>query len=114
MGKSKTPPKWIYVYPQGTKEGDEEQKFFIALTRHPKYEWRSVSSIAKESKLSEKRIEELLQKYYKRGMVFQKNETYWGYWERIEEKWWNKDGTTITGKDQKKRITDAVNKKSQP
>ena len=25
MSKQKTPPKWINVYPQGTKEGDEEQ-----------------------------------------------------------------------------------------
>jgi hypothetical protein len=109
MGKAKKPPKWINIYPQGTKEGDEEQKFFIALSRHPKWEWRSVAQMAKETGLTEKRIEEMINKYYKKGMVFQnpKNEIYWGYWERVPEMLPKDDGT-IVQKDQKSRIKGAL------
>ena len=107
--KVKKPPKWMYVYPQGTKEGDEEQRFFIALSRNAKYEWRSVSAVAKESGLTEKRVEEILSKYYSRGIVFQNptNETLWGYWERVP-KMLPKDDGTVTSKDQKKRVCDSM------
>ena len=109
MGKVKKPPKWTDVYPQGTKEGDEEQVFFIALARHPKWEWRSVPQLSKEAGLTEKRVEELINKYYKKGMIFQnpKNEIYWGYWERVPE-YLPKDNGSITGKDQKHRINLAL------
>lgn len=85
--KSKTPPKWTSVYPQGTKQGDEEQGFFIALARSPKWEWRSTASIAKEANLSRERVDEILNKYWLKGMVFQNpsNEDQWGYWERVPE-----------------------------
>jgi hypothetical protein len=85
--KKKTPPKWTAVYPQGTKEGDEEQGFFISLSRNPKFTWRSTAQIAKESKLSKERVDEILNKYWKKGMVFQHptNENNWGYWERVPE-----------------------------
>lgn len=83
--KIKTPPKWVAVYPQGSKEGDEEQAFFISLSRHKKYEWRSVAHMAKETNLSKERVEEIINKYWKKGMIFQNpiNEDLWGYWERI-------------------------------
>lgn len=102
------PKKWTEVYPQGTKEGDEEQKMFIALARHPKYEWRSISALAKASGLSEKRVEEILAKYHKFGMVFQSpsNEENWGYWERVPQML-NADKRSIPAKDQDKRIKDA-------
>jgi hypothetical protein len=106
---SKSPPKWVYVYPQGTKEGDEEQKFFIALARHPKYNWRSVSAIAAESGLTKKRVEEIISKYYKKSMVFQnpKNADQWGYWERVPDMLQD-DDSTIVQKDQQKRIDDTL------
>lgn len=80
-------PKWTDVYPQGCKAGDEEQDFFIALARNPKWQWRSVAAIAKESGLSKERVEELLNKYWKRGMIFQnpQNDDQWGYWERVPQ-----------------------------
>lgn len=86
MAKKK-PKKWVDVYPQGTKEGDEEVRFFRVLIRNPEYEWRSVASIAKESKLTKARVEQIIQKYFKMGMIFQspKNEEFWGYWERVPE-----------------------------
>lgn len=81
------PHKWIDVYPQGTKEGDEEQSVFICLARHNKWSFRSVAQIAKESNLSRERVEEILQKYWKKGMVFQNpnNEDQWAYWERVPD-----------------------------
>lgn len=79
------PKKWTEVYVSGTKEGDEEVKFFRSLARHPKYEWRSTAALAKESGLSQKRVEEIISKYIKLNMIFQnpKNEEHWGYWERV-------------------------------
>jgi hypothetical protein len=44
----KYPKKWTGVYPQGSKEGDEEQAFFIALARSVKWQWRSTASVARK------------------------------------------------------------------
>jgi hypothetical protein len=79
------PKKWTEVYPAGTQEGNEEIKFFKSLARNPKYEWRSVAAISKESGLSLKRVEEIISKYFNLKMVFQnpRNEDQWAYWERI-------------------------------
>ena len=106
---TQNPPKWVNVYPQGTKEGDEEQKLFISLARHAKYEWRSVSAMSAESGLSKKRVEEILAKYYKKGMVFQnpKQDEQWGYWERVPHMLKN-DADSISDKDHKKRIDGIV------
>ncbi len=80
----KKPKKWSEVYPQGTKEGDEEQRFFIALARNPKWEYRSTSTIVEETGLSQQRVEEIIDKYLKMGLIFrhEKNEAEWVYWER--------------------------------
>lgn len=84
MSKIK-PKKWTEVYPHGTKEGDEESRFFISLARHPKYEWRSTAALAREGGLSHKRVEEIILKYLKRNIVVQSpsNEEHWAYWERV-------------------------------
>jgi hypothetical protein len=102
------PPKWTQVYPQGTQEGDEEQLVFIALARNPKYDWRSTAAIVKESCLTPERVEQILLKYYNIGMVFQnpKNESSWGYWERVE--YMLEDVPTITDDDQDERIKKAI------
>jgi hypothetical protein len=102
--------KWINVYPQGTKEGDEEQRFFISLARHPKYEWRSLAAVAKESGLDKKRVEQIIQKYYKEGMVIQnpKNEDQWGYWERLDLS--PKKFKSMAEKDHERRIDDHKSK----
>ena len=42
-----TPKKWTEVYAAGTREGDEESRFFRALARNVKYDWRSTAAIAK-------------------------------------------------------------------
>lgn len=97
--------KWYEIYPQGTKEGDEEQVFFSILARNKKWRWRSTAALSRESGLSKERIDELLAKYFKMGMVFQNpaNAEEWAYWERVPEMLDADDGT-ITEKDHKQRI----------
>lgn len=99
------PKKWTELYPQGTKVGDEEQRFFIALARNKKYDWRSVSAIAKESGLTQERVEEIIAKYLKKNVVFQnpKNEDQFGYWERVPQML-KESNDSITKKDQDARI----------
>ena len=106
--KSNNPPRWPDVYPQGCKAGDEEQDFFIAIGRHPKWQWRSVAAIAKESGLTKERVEELINKYFKKGMVFQnpQNDDQWGYWERVPHMV-PKAKTSVTHDDHKSRIDKA-------
>lgn len=108
MNKLNLPPKWINVYPQGTKAGDEEQAFFLSLARDPKYKWRSTASLAKETNLSPQRIDEIINKYHKKNMVFQNpaNVDQWGYWERVPELV-PEVKKTITQADHDKRIKDA-------
>lgn len=75
-------PEWYEIYPQGTPEGEEEKKFFISLARNKKYkQWRSVSAISKETDISQERIEEIIFKYNKIGLVIQNpsNTEFWGY-----------------------------------
>ena len=108
MSKSKKPPKWWEVYPQGTKAGDEEQRFFKVLERDPKYSWRSTEAIGKESGLGLERVEQIISKYLKRGIVFQNpaSDDQWGYWERNPEVLHKDD--TIARSDQKSRIDDSL------
>lgn len=108
MPQIKKPKKWIDVYPQGSKAGDEEQRFFIALGRHPKFVWRSIAAIAKEANLSKERTEKIIEKYYKKNMVFQnpKSEDQWGYWERVPEML-KEDNGSISQSDKNKRIDKA-------
>ncbi len=77
------PKKWWQVYNPNSPEGSDERNFFSALARNPKYDWQSVSGIATKAKLTEKRVEEIIKKYHKLGIVLQspKNEQLWGYWE---------------------------------
>jgi hypothetical protein len=99
------PKKWTEVYPQGTKEGNEEQKFFISLARNPKFEWRSTGMIQKETGLPRKRVEEIIAKYLKAGLIIASptKEEHWAYWERVPGML--KDTTkSITDKDQNNRI----------
>jgi hypothetical protein len=109
MAKIK-PKKWTDVYPVGTKEGDEEARFFRSLARHPKYDWRSTAAVAKESGLSPKRVEEIIAKYLKINMIFQnpRNEEHWGYWERVVHMLPDKY-VSVSDADKKKRVDKFVN-----
>lgn len=109
MSKPKKLPKWIDVYPQGTKDGNEEQKFFIAIGRHPKYIWRSVAALAKEANLTAERVEQIIQKYFKKGMIIQnpQSENQWGYWERVPANLLPQEDASVSNSDKKKRIDKA-------
>lgn len=104
------PQNWLNIYPQGTTEGDEEQKIFIAF-RNPKWTWLTVAALAKTTSLTPKRIEEILNKYHRLGMVFQDpdNAKQWCYWERVPELV-PKNKDDIATIDQQKRIKNQLDK----
>jgi len=97
--------KWTEAYPHGTKEGDEELAFFISLARNHKYVWRSTVGIAQDTGLTKERVEEIIDKYLKLGMIFQhpKNDDNWGYWERVPPDMLPKQYQSLVAKDQKQR-----------
>ena len=80
------------------------------MSRHPKYPWRSISALVTESGLSQERIEELLFKYLKKGLVFidPNNPNKWGYWERVPDML--KDPININSLDKHKRIENSLKK----
>jgi len=105
------PRPWYELYPQGTKEGDEEQKFFKALCRHPKYEWRSAAAIAKETGLNISRVEEIIAKYHPLGVVVQsKSDDNWGYYQRVAKS--DSDKRSLSQKDKDSRIDKAKKKEA--
>ena len=110
MAKHIPIPKWVDKVITGTKEGDEEYIFFIALARHPEYAWRSVSAIAKESGLSQERVEEILVKYVKKHMIIAHatNPNHWGYWERVPKDQLPTITSSISNKDKKDRVDKAL------
>ena len=100
--------KWTDVYPQGTKEGDEEVKFFKTLVR-TKYSWRSTSMLIKASGLSMERVEEIISKYASMNppLIYPnpKNEEQWGYWENVKDDIdITEDNTSISKKDKRSRV----------
>ena len=78
-------PKWYDLVDNTKPEGEVESKIFIALSRNPKWSWRSVSALAKETGLENITVEEVLYKYYKVGIVLQhtRNNDQWAYWENL-------------------------------
>jgi len=108
MNNVKKPLIWTQAYPYGTKEGDEEAKFFRALARHAKFEYRSVGALVKDSGLTRERVEEIIDKYvnnFNPPLVYAHpdNEDHWGYWERCPDRL-QSDKRNISQKDQDKRI----------
>jgi hypothetical protein len=102
----KKPPKWNKIYPQGTPQGDEEQRFFVSLIRD-KYVFKSVSQLARDARLTKERIEEIISKYAPLNVVIQnpKNEDQWGYWENCEDMV-PKPFVSIHEYDRRKRISE--------
>jgi hypothetical protein len=98
--------KWDQIYPAGTQEGDEEAAFFIAISRNPKYIYNSTSGIAAISGLSKVRVEEIIRKYLKLGLIYanKKNDDSWGYWERMDKDDLPKDYESVLQRDQKARM----------
>lgn len=102
-----TPKKWTEVYAYGTKEGDEEAKFFKCLTRNKDYDYMSVSALMNITGISMQRIEEIINKYAVEInppllVAHETNEDLWGYWERCGYK--NEKTCSLSQKDKLKRI----------
>ncbi len=85
------PAKWWAAY-----RNDEEKCVFVgkdgqsglirARDKDGKhYDWRSTDALARESGLSKKRVEEILDHWCKKGVVRQhsKDPEKWGYWENV-------------------------------
>lgn len=80
-----SPSKWHTVY-----RGSEDKCFFCGkdgksgLARS-EYDWRTTDSLSRESGLSKRRTEEVIDYYSKKGIVIQhtKDPEKWGYWERV-------------------------------
>lgn len=98
--------KWNECYPVGTKEGDEEYAFFVSLARNKKSIFVSTAAIAYDSGLSKERVEQIVTKYLKLGIVYPnpRDDASWGYWERIPPEMLPKDHESLVTKDQKARM----------
>jgi hypothetical protein len=85
MSKTTTEPaKWHKIY-----RDNEDKCFFVGkdgksgLARS-EYDWRTTDSLSRESGLTKRECEEILDFYAKKGVVIQHSGgEKWGYWERV-------------------------------
>lgn len=114
MSKDK-PAKWWAVH-----RNDEEKCVFVgkdgesglirAKDKHGKhYDWRSTDALARESGLSKKRTEEILDHWCKKGVVRQhaKDPEKWGYWENVGQE---KQDPDPVAKDHEDRVDKQMGK----
>ena len=81
------------------------------MARHAEYAWRSISAIAKETGLTQERVEELINKFHKKNMVVNHptNSSHWGYWDRVPKNDLPALGKlSVSDKDKKDRIDKAL------
>ena len=109
------PKKWTEVYPYGTKEGDDECKFFRFLSRNAKRDFHSSEAIVEGTHLSRKRVEEIIDKYakYSPPLIFahSSQENHWAYWENVIDSMVLPDDRSIAQKDRDRRIGNRLPKK---
>lgn len=104
--------KWHEVY-----QGQDERNFFVGkngksgLVRS-EYDFRSAKAIAKESGLSDKRTDEIIDKYLKMGIVVQSpnKEDHYGYWLRVSPHLGSNTHQTVAQADQADRVKKASKK----
>jgi hypothetical protein len=110
----KMPEKWHKVY-----RSDEEKCVFVGKdgnsgliratdkTTGKRFEWRSTDALARESGLSKKRVEEILEYYCNKKVVRQhsKDPEKWGYWEVVGEE---KNDPDVVAEDHAKRMDKAT------
>lgn len=107
MSKQK---KWWEVY-----SNDDEKKFFVGkdghsgLVRKADFHWRSTDALSRESGLTKARIEQIIDKYHKAGIVVQhaKDPEKWGYWANVANA---KEKDSTVEEDQKDRLDKAKKK----
>jgi hypothetical protein len=104
--------KWHEVY-----QGADERNFFIGkdgksgLVRS-QFDFRSSAALAKESGLDNDRVEEIIDKYLKLGIVIQSpnKEDHYGYWCRVAPHLGNATHQTVAQADQADRVKKATKK----
>jgi len=108
------PDKWHKIY-----RTDEEKCVFVGKdgqsgliravdkTTGKRFEWRSTDALARESGLSKKRVEEILEYYCNKKIVRQhsKDPEKWGYWEVVGPE---KEDPDVVAKDHESRIEKAT------
>jgi len=107
--------KWWQVY-----ANDDEKRFFVGkdgksgLIRGKDkngadFDWRTTDKLASESGLTKTRVEQIIDKYHKAGLVLQhpKDPEKWGYWEKVAPQMANLQKKTIAEEDKEKRIDKA-------
>ncbi len=106
--------KWYDVY-----QGNDERAFFVGkdgksgLVRSI-YNYRSVAAVAKESGLSKARVEQIVSKYLKMGLVVASSdkEDHYAYWGRVSPNLTAGAAPTVAAVDQANRVNKlASNKK---
>lgn len=105
--------RWHEVY-----QGGDERNFFIGkngksgLVRTD-YNYRSVAALAKESGLTKDRVEQIVAKYLKLGIVVQSpdKEDHFGYWQRVGANLAAGAPNTVSQNDQAARVKKATAKK---
>lgn len=100
-----TPPKWWNIY-----SGDKENRFFLALSRS--HEWRTMTGLTKDSRLSQKECEAIIAKYLPLGVIQQhsKEPEKFRYWENATKKKVKK--LSLSDEDKRERIRNAQNSPS--
>ena len=68
MAKDKFFKKWWEV-----ASSEEEKTLFKILARNPKYSWRSLSSILKETGWSREKLESVTEPFRKRKIIMKSN-----------------------------------------
>lgn len=104
--------KWHEIY-----QCDDERNFFVGkngksgLVRS-EYDFRSAKAIAKEAGLSDKRTDEIIDKYLKLGVVVQSpnKEDHYGYWVRVAPHLGSNTSQTVSQADQADRVKKAIKK----
>ncbi len=98
--------KWHEVY-----TGQDERNFFIGKNGksgivRSEFDFRSMKSLVKESGLSEKRTEEIIDKYLKLGIIVQSTnkDDHFGYWLRVAPHLGTNNYQTIAQADQDDRV----------
>jgi hypothetical protein len=105
--------KWYDVY-----QGNDERAFFVGkdgksgLVRSS-YNYRSVAALAKESGLSKGRVEQIVSKYLKMGLVVASSdkEDHYAYWGRVSPGMTAGAAPTVAVADQNNRINKASSSK---
>ena len=105
--------KWWQVY-----GNDDEKRFFVGkdgksgLIRNGEFDWRSTDSLARESGLTKARIEQIIDKYHKAGIVIQhqKDPEKWGYWEKVAPQLAKAASKGVADADKDKRVDKAKTK----